>query len=118
KFSDGSDFIANDVIFTFCRVPKVENSPSSFVVNVRSVVGMKAADPHTLILKTAQSHPLLPSEVSNVAILSAKANGAGQVEFDAKDCKNAGTYPKTEAFNSGQAAIGTGPYKLAQFTKG
>ncbi|MBN8920073.1 MAG: ABC transporter substrate-binding protein, partial [Rhizobiales bacterium] len=117
KFTDGSDFTANDVIYTFCRVPKVENSPSSFVINVRSVVGMSAPHPHTRILKTAQSHPLLPNEVSNVAVLSAKANGAGQVEFDRTDCKNAGTYPKTEAFNSGQAAIGTGPYKLVQFTK-
>jgi peptide/nickel transport system substrate-binding protein len=61
---------------------------------------------------------MLPSEVSNVAILSGTANGAGKVEYDPKDCKNAGTYPKTEAFNSGQAAIGTGPYKFAQFTKG
>ena len=25
KFSDGSDFSANDVIYTYCRVPKVEN---------------------------------------------------------------------------------------------
>src|SRR5262249_49488946 len=32
--------------------------------------------------------------------------------------KGVGAYPKTEAFNSGQAAIGTGPYKLVRFTKG
>ncbi|MBX6425965.1 MAG: ABC transporter substrate-binding protein [Variibacter sp.] len=118
KFTDGSDFTANDVIYTFCRVPKVENSPSSFVINVRAVIGVSAPDPHTLILKTAQPHPLLPTELSNVAILSAKANGAGQVVFDRKECQNAGSFPKTEAFNSGQAAIGTGPYKLVRFTKG
>ena len=30
KFSNGDPFTANDVIYTFCRVPLVENSPSSF----------------------------------------------------------------------------------------
>jgi peptide/nickel transport system substrate-binding protein len=118
KFIDGTPFTANDAIFTYCRVPKVENSPSSLAINVRAITGLSAPDPHTLIVKTAQAHPLLPTELSNVAILSAKANGAGEVVFDRENCKNAGTYPKTEAFNSGQAAIGTGPYKLVRFTKG
>ncbi len=118
KFTDGSDFTANDVIYSFCRAPRVENSPSSFAVNTRAVVGMKAADPLTLVLTTDKPYPLLPNEVSTIGILSAKANGAGQVVFDSKECKNVGTYPKTEAFNSGQAAIGTGPYKFARFTKG
>ena len=118
KFTDGSDFTANDVLFTVCRVPKVENSPSSFVVNTRAITGMSAPDPLTLHVKTASPHPLLPTELSNVGILSAKANGAGAIEFDRKECKNAGSYPKTEAFNSGEAAIGTGPYRLVRFTKG
>ncbi len=38
--------------------------------------------------------------------------------FDRQECKGVGTYPKTEAFNAGPAAIGTGPYKLVRFTKG
>ena len=42
----------------------------------------------------------------------------GAVTFDRQECKGVGTFPKTEAFNSGQAAIGTGPYKLSRFTKG
>lgn len=118
KFSDGSDFTANDVIYTLCRVPRVENSPSSFVIYTRAVTAATAPDPHTVILKTAQPHPLLPAELSTIAILSGKANGAGTVEYGAKECKNAGTFPKTEAFNSGEAAIGTGPYKLVRFTRG
>src|SRR6185436_16432565 len=39
-------------------------------------------------------------------------------EYDRTECRNAGSYPKTDAFNSGQAAIGTGPYRLVRFTKG
>ena len=56
--------------------------------------------------------------MSTIAILSAKANGAGAVTFDRQGCKGVGTYPKTEAFNSGEAAIGTGPFKLVRYTKG
>jgi peptide/nickel transport system substrate-binding protein len=118
KFSDGSDFTANDVIYTYCRVPRVENSPSSLAISVRAITGMSAPDPLTLIITTASTYPLLPIELNNVPIISAKANGAGQVVFDRTECKNTGTYPKTEAFNSGEVAIGTGPYKLVRFTKG
>jgi peptide/nickel transport system substrate-binding protein len=118
KFTDGSDFSANDVIYSFCRAPRVENSPSSFAIYSRAVTGMTASDPLTLVVTTATAYPLLPSEVASIAILSAKANGAGTVTFDRQGCKGVGTYPKTEAFNAGTAAIGTGPFKLVRFTKG
>jgi peptide/nickel transport system substrate-binding protein len=118
KFNDGSDFTANDVIYSFCRAPRVENSPSSFAIYSRAVTGMTAPDPLTLVMTTAGPYPLLPSEVSTIAILSAKANGAGAVTFDRQECKGVGTYPKTEAFNAGTATVGTGPYKLVRFTKG
>jgi peptide/nickel transport system substrate-binding protein len=118
KFTDGSDFTANDAIYSFCRVPQVENSPSSMAINVRAITGMTAPDPLTLIVTTAQPHPLLPNEMSTIAILSATANGAGRVTFDRAACKGVGTYPKTETFNSGEAAIGTGPFKLVRYIKG
>jgi peptide/nickel transport system substrate-binding protein len=118
KFTDGSSFTANDVIYSFCRAPRVENSPSSFAIHARAVTEMSAPDPLTLIMRTAGPYPLLPTEVSAIAILSAKANGAGEVTFDRQECKGVGTYPKTEAFNAGQAAVGTGPYKLVRFSKG
>ena len=118
KFTDGSDFTANDVIYSFCRVPQIENSPSSMAINVRAITGMTAPDPLTLLVTTAQAHPLLPNEMSTIGILSAKANGAGTVTFDRQACKGVGTYPKTEVFNSGEAATGTGPFKLVRYTKG
>ena len=118
KFTDGSDFTANDVIYSFCRAPRVESSPSSFAIYSRAVTAMTAPDPLTLLVNTAGPYPLLPNEVANIAILSAKANGAGTVTFHPAGCQGVGTYPKTEAFNSGAAAIGTGPYRLVRFTKG
>ena len=44
KFSDGSDFTANDAIYSFCRVPQIENSPSSMAINVRAITGMTAPE--------------------------------------------------------------------------
>jgi peptide/nickel transport system substrate-binding protein len=118
KFTDGSDFTANDVIYSFCRVPQIENSPSSLAINVRAITGMTAPDANTLVVTTAQAHPLLPNEMSTIAILSARANGAGPVTFSRQGCEGVGGYPKTEAFNAGAAAIGSGPFKLVRYTKG
>ncbi len=118
-FTDGAPFTANDVIYSICRVPTVENSPSSFVVNTKAIAAMTSPDPMTLVIRTDAAYPLLPVELSTIGILSARANGVtGPIAFDRKGCANAAPWPKTEAFNSGAAAIGTGPYKLAQYTKG
>ena len=74
--------------------------------------------PRRCVVTTAQAHPLLPSEMLTIAILSARANGAGAVSFGRQRCEGVGSYPKTEAFNTGAAAIGSGPFKLVRYTKG
>ncbi|MBI3709216.1 MAG: ABC transporter substrate-binding protein [Proteobacteria bacterium] len=119
KFSDGSNFTANDVIYSICRVPTIENSPGSFAGNTRPIAGMKASDPLTLRIATDQPYPLLPNGLYTIAILSATANGAGDaIEFDRAGCRGVGTFPKSEDFNSGKAMIGTGPFKLVQYARG
>ena len=60
---------------------------------------MKVVDPLTLIFKTATPHVLLPSDLASVMIVS-KAHGEKAA---------------TEDYNSGKAAIGTGPYKFAEY---
>ena len=101
KFHDGSPFTADDVIATFKRVPLVPNSPASFAIFTKAVVDLKATDPHTLIMKTAVAHPLLPRDMTGLQIISAK-------QVDAK----------TEDFNSGRAMNGTGPYRYAEYKPG
>jgi peptide/nickel transport system substrate-binding protein len=118
KFSDGSDFTARDVIFSYCRVPKVENSPSSFIASTRMVDTMTAPDPHTIIITTATPFPLMPITVSNVAIVSAKNAGAPEdLKFNKAGCEGVTAWPKTDDFNKLKYA-GTGPYKYTQFTPG
>jgi peptide/nickel transport system substrate-binding protein len=99
KFHDGSPFTAEDVIATFKRVPNVPNSPSSMATFVKPIVDMKAPDPYTLILKTASPHVLMPSDLASVYIIP----------------KAVAEHATTEDFNSGKAAIGTGPYKFAEY---
>ena len=101
KFHDGSDFTAADVVASIERVPKVPNSPSPFTAYTKQIQKIEVVDPHTIRFKTATPYPLMPSDMSQVAIISRQFANA-----------------TTEDFNSGKAAIGTGPYKLIRFAKG
>lgn len=101
KWHDGSPFTADDVIFTFERAPNVPNSPSSFASSTKGKT-LKKIDDLTLQIATAAPYPLMPNDLSNVMVVSRKfGDGA-----------------KTEDYNSGKAAIGTGPYKFAAFVPG
>lgn len=116
-FHDGSTFEAQDVVWTICRIPNVADSPSSFTLYTKAIVGVEIPDPLTLILKTAAPYPLLPTEVSTWGILNAPADALDMV-FDPDGCAYDGTWPTTAAFNSGELAIGTGPYRYGSFVKG
>ena len=99
RFHDGSPFTADDVVFSYARAPAVPNSPSSFATFVKPIVETKVVDPHTLVFRTATPHVLLPSDLASVYIIS----------------KRHGEKAATEDYNSGKAAIGTGPYKFAEY---
>src|SRR5688572_15745631 len=99
RWHDGSPFTAEDVLFTLKRVPDVPNSPSSFATFTKPIVEAKATDPHTLVFKTASPHVLLPSDMGSVYIVS----------------KLHGEKATTPDYNSGKAAIGTGPYKFVEY---
>ncbi len=118
KFHDGSAFDANDVLFTMCRVPTVPNSPSPFTLYTKAIKEMEAPDPYTLIIKTAEPYPLLPNELSSVGIISDSLIEGEKVKFSSAGCKISHAMPTTADFNSGKAAIGTGPFKFKSFTKG
>ncbi len=101
-FHNGAPFTADDVIFTWERVPNVPNSPNSFSQFTRNVEKITKIDDHTIQMKTTTPTPMLPNDLANVYIVSASA---------AKGMT-------TQDFNSGKAAIGTGQYKLLEWKNG
>lgn len=118
-FHDGSAFDAYDVIYTICRIPTVEDAPSPFTAYTKAVREVEAPDPHTLIIKTGTPYPLLPVELSTWGVISAKANGVdgASIAFSPDGCGDL-DYPKSQDFNDGTAAIGTGKYKLVSYKRG
>lgn len=101
KFHDGTPFTADDVLFTFERAPNVPNSPSSFGLYTKGKTLTKIDD-YTIHIKTAKPYPLMPNDVAQIYIIS-KKNGQGAT---------------TEDYNSGKAAIGTGPFKFVEWVPG
>jgi peptide/nickel transport system substrate-binding protein len=101
KWHDGAPFTADDVIFSAARVPNVPNSPGSYATYVRGKEFVKI-DNHTLQVKTQDPYPLMPNDLATFAIIS-KKHGEGAT---------------TQDYNSGKAAVGTGPYKLVGWSRG
>ena len=101
KFHDGSDFTAADVVASIERVPTVPNSPSPFTAYSKQIREMIVVDPLTIRFRTALPYPLMPSDMTQILIISKAAAKA-----------------TTDDFNSGRAANGTGPYKLVRYAKG
>jgi len=102
KWHDGRDFTADDVAFTVQRAPNVPGSPGGFGGFLRAIQRVEVVDPLTVRFHTAQAHPLLPTELASVAIIS----------------RHAGEGASTEDYNSGKAAIGTGPYRFVAYQAG
>ena len=102
KFHDGSDFTAQDVKFSIERIPTV-SGPNPTTIYVRRVKETKIVDPYTIQIVTDGPAPTLPNDFIRLFIVSSKA-AAGLTKESAN-----------EAFNSGKAAIGTGPYKYVSW---
>jgi peptide/nickel transport system substrate-binding protein len=103
KFHDGSDFNADDVMFTMKRAPAHPNARSSFKLYTHGGgKEYKKIDDYTIHVSTPRPYPLMPTDLSTVHIVS---NEIGDATWEGE-------------FNNGTAAIGTGPYKLVKWTKG
>jgi peptide/nickel transport system substrate-binding protein len=102
KFHDGSDFTAADVKFSIERIPMVAG-PNPTTIYVRRVKETKIIDDYTVHIITDGPAPVLPNDFIRLFIVSSKA-AAGLTKETAN-----------EAFNSGKAAAGTGPYKYVSW---
>ena len=98
-FHDGSPFTATDVAFTLQRAPNVPNSPSSYSQYTKTISGTEIVDDLTILIRTKGPAPTLPVDMAQVMIIS----------------KRAAEGKATSEFNSGVAAIGTGPYRFVEW---
>ncbi len=101
SWHDGTPFTADDVVFTMSRAGNVPNSPSSFGGAVKGKTVTKVDD-HTVRITAGSVYPVMANDLATIMIVS-KKNGDGA---------------QTGDYNSGKAAIGTGPFKLVKFTPG
>ena len=102
RFHDGTPLHAEDVAFSFARLPRVPNSPGSFVSTVRTVSHVEIVDERTLRITTSEPTPFLDAELTAILILSRRLH------------ENA----TTADFNTGRAMIGTGPYRHLSYEQG
>jgi peptide/nickel transport system substrate-binding protein len=101
-FQNGDKLTPEDVIFTLRRAGNVPNSPAGFGANVRPIADVTAVDAHTLVIDTKGPAPLLPNFLAEIGIVSHEVGAAAS----------------TADYNSGQAVIGTGPYRFESWRRG
>jgi len=102
KFSDGTPVTPADVAATIARLPDVPNSPGRLTIYTNQIRAVEAAGPHTVRLLTRGPSPLLPQDIPPVMIIP---------ERMAREAT-------TQDFNAGRAAIGSGRFRLVQYTQG
>ena len=101
-FHDGAELTTADVLFSLERPLTITGSPGGFAPYVKPIVAKEIVDRYTIRLRTAAPYGALAQDLAEVMIVSKKAAaGASSADFD-----------------SGRAAVGTGPYRLARFARG
>lgn len=97
KFQDGTPLSIEDIVYT---VERAQNVPGA-IFNMRAYLSGKVIEKvndRVFLVKTEKPNPIVPDELATTAIISRKF-GEGAT---------------TDDYNSGRAAIGTGPYKVVQ----
>ncbi|MCR0984556.1 ABC transporter substrate-binding protein [Roseomonas populi] len=102
-FQDGSPLTAEDIAFSIARVPAVPNNPGPYTSNLRTIEGVEVVNALTLRIRTDRPNPTLMGQLTNIFVVSRNAARGDGTAAGAS----------TAEFNSGRAAIGTGPYRLA-----
>ena len=99
-FHDGTKLHAEDVAYTLARIPGL-TSPGSFAVYLKGIKRLEITGPQTFRIHTGSPYPLLLADLAQLFILP-RSLGA----------------PASADFNTGQAAIGTGPFRFVAYKPG
>lgn len=99
RFHDGSPLTAADVAASFARVPNVPGNPNPYTIYLAGVTAVEPVDDLTLRIRTSGPSPILPTNLTQIFIVPRAVAAKGNAEF-----------------NSGEAAIGTGPFRIASWS--
>ncbi|CVI54301.1 MULTISPECIES: ABC transporter substrate-binding protein [Agrobacterium] len=99
KFSDGSPLTGEDIVASIERASSI-SSPGNFQIYTRSIKSI-TPDGNKLLIETTRRDPLLPNSFSRIGIIKAQFRNA-----------------TTADFNNRSAAIGTGPFIIADYVPG
>lgn len=100
KFHDGGDLTAADVKFSIERIPGAQGPDGGLTLYTRAIASVEIVDPHTIRIRTATPYAALPQDMTRLPVVSSR------IRPDAKIAE----------FNSGEAAIGTGPFRFVSWT--
>jgi peptide/nickel transport system substrate-binding protein len=102
RFHDGTPVTAEDIRFSLERMPKVPNSPAPFIRMQGAVISMEIVDPRTIRLRSRGADPSVVLNAMTAYVVPAHV---------ARDAT-------TADFNSGRAAIGSGPWRFRGWQPG
>ena len=100
QFHTGVAFTAEDVVASWRRAVRITGH-STMSVYARAIATMEAVSPLVLRVTTHSPWPMLPNEISQIAIIPAHLEQA-----------------ETADFESGAAMIGTGPFQFSGWERG
>lgn len=98
KFHDGTDFTAEDAKFSIERIPEV-TGPMPMTLYTKYVDRVEVIDDYTLRVHTKGIAPALPNDFTRLFVVPSET----------------GMEARNEQFNSGEKAIGTGPFTFVSW---
>src|SRR4029079_15431106 len=98
RFHDAAELTLDDVVFSLERPLTIKGSPGGFATYVKPIVSKRIVDRPTLRPQTSAPYGPLLQDLAQVLLVSKKAAANANIED----------------FDSGKAAIGTGPFKLVK----
>jgi peptide/nickel transport system substrate-binding protein len=104
KFSDGTPFTADDVVFSYNRALAPTSDFRSYISSIKEV---KAVDPMTVHIITSGPNPILPDYTTSILIMS-------KAWSEKHNVTKPQSYKDKEETYAVRNAMGTGPYTLKQ----
>lgn len=120
SFHNGAPFTARDVVYSACRMMHlIDGRRNLLTSSMGPIEDIVAVDDHTVRFEMSAPYPLWVQKMKFLSILSASGADVpdGPIQYDNEGDCGITSYPTLAEFESGDAAIGTGPYKFVRFDK-